>query len=212
MKERTLEYRPAARHWWKLKKDYLDGMADTVDLLLLGAFAGTGARGGQLASFLMGCLEKSPASAAEAHAPLAWRTVCRVGSGLSASQLLDLQAPLHKLMQPISEAGPPPWLSVAPLHAASFYVTDPTKAPVWELAATSVLPSPHHTSGYSLRFPRFVRERSDKDWKTHTSLPSLRALVAPPPRRSFSSLSAKRAHFRAPSARPTALCISRKRI
>lgn len=58
VKEASLAYRPDARHWWKLKRDYLEGMADTVDLLLLGAYQGSGMRGGQLASFLMGCLAR----------------------------------------------------------------------------------------------------------------------------------------------------------
>ncbi|EJW69954.1 hypothetical protein WUBG_19138, partial [Wuchereria bancrofti] len=37
-------YEPGKRHWLKVKKDYLQGgdMADTADLILLGAFYGTG--------------------------------------------------------------------------------------------------------------------------------------------------------------------------
>lgn len=84
-------------------------------------------------------------------------------------------------MRPAS-AGTPAWLSVTPLHAAAFYVADPLKAPVWEIAGTSVLASPQHTSGHSVRFPRFIRERPDKDWATHTALTQLRTLVAPPRR------------------------------
>jgi len=34
MKDCAMEYRPGKRHWYKLKRDYLDGMAD---LVLLGA-------------------------------------------------------------------------------------------------------------------------------------------------------------------------------
>jgi len=37
MKDCAMEYRPGKRHWYKLKRDYLDGMADTLDLVLLGA-------------------------------------------------------------------------------------------------------------------------------------------------------------------------------
>ena len=40
-------YEPGKRHWLKVKKDYLaDGaMADTADLLVLGAYYGTGRKG-----------------------------------------------------------------------------------------------------------------------------------------------------------------------
>ncbi len=40
-------YEPGKRHWLKVKKDYLaDGaMADTADLVVLGAYYGTGNKG-----------------------------------------------------------------------------------------------------------------------------------------------------------------------
>lgn len=40
-------YEPGKRHWLKVKKDYLCGgkMADTADLVPLGAWFGTGSKG-----------------------------------------------------------------------------------------------------------------------------------------------------------------------
>ena len=40
-------YEPGKRHWLKVKKDYLEGgaMADTADLIVLGAYYGTGNKG-----------------------------------------------------------------------------------------------------------------------------------------------------------------------
>jgi hypothetical protein len=40
-------YEPGKRHWLKVKKDYLaDGaMADTADLVVLGAYFGSGSKG-----------------------------------------------------------------------------------------------------------------------------------------------------------------------
>lgn len=40
-------YEPGKRHWLKVKKDYLNegAMADTADLVVLGAFYGQGSKG-----------------------------------------------------------------------------------------------------------------------------------------------------------------------
>ena len=44
LKDRKSTYDPGKRHWLKVKKDYLDdgAMADTADLVVLGAWYGTG--------------------------------------------------------------------------------------------------------------------------------------------------------------------------
>jgi len=52
-----------------LEKDYLAGMADSADLVVVGAYYGTGAYGGMMSVFLMGC--QDPASGQ-------WKTVCKV--------------------------------------------------------------------------------------------------------------------------------------
>ena len=40
-------YEPGKRHWLKVKKDYLaqGAMADTADLVVLGAYFGSGSKG-----------------------------------------------------------------------------------------------------------------------------------------------------------------------
>lgn len=47
MKDPHGVYEPGKRHWLKVKKDYLNEgqMADTADLLVLGAYFGTGNKG-----------------------------------------------------------------------------------------------------------------------------------------------------------------------
>lgn len=52
-------YEPSKRHWLKVKKDYLmEGtMADTADLVVLGAYYGTGKKGGLMSVFLLGCYD-----------------------------------------------------------------------------------------------------------------------------------------------------------
>ena len=55
VKDKQSVYEPGARHWLKIKKDYLVGAADTADLVVVGAWFGTGAKGGLLSVFLMAC-------------------------------------------------------------------------------------------------------------------------------------------------------------
>lgn len=57
IKDKMSKYEPGKRHWLKVKKDYLfDGaMADSADLIVLGAWYGTGQKGGMMSVFLMGC-------------------------------------------------------------------------------------------------------------------------------------------------------------
>ena len=47
LKDPQGHYEPGKRHWMKMKKDYLaeGAMADTADLVVLGAWLGTGNKG-----------------------------------------------------------------------------------------------------------------------------------------------------------------------
>lgn len=67
-------YEPGKRHWLKVKKDYLfDGkMADAADLLVLGAWFGSGKKGGMLSIYLMGCQDTRTK---------VWKTVTKVHTG-----------------------------------------------------------------------------------------------------------------------------------
>ena len=91
-------YSPNARHWFKLKKDYFD-MADTVDLVVLGAYYGKGLQArsttdGLLSIFLMGAYEKKTKQ---------WKTVCKVGNGLDEDTVLKLQKSVMSNFKKISK-------------------------------------------------------------------------------------------------------------
>ena len=88
LKDVSGTYEAAARRWWKVKKDYLQGgaMADSADLVVLGAYYGTGAKGGMMSVFLMGVFDEAAG---------VWKTVCKCGNGHDDAKMAELQVRFH---------------------------------------------------------------------------------------------------------------------
>ncbi|CAF1175052.1 unnamed protein product [Rotaria sordida] len=121
-------YEPNKRHWLKVKKDYLmEGtMADTADLVVLGAYYGTGKKGGLMSVFLLGCYDSKTDQ---------WYTVAKCGSGFDDATLEKLQIELKPNMTKISKNPNqiPKWLNISRDLIPDFIVIDPKKSPVWEI-------------------------------------------------------------------------------
>eukprot|EP00698_Gefionella_okellyi_P019808 TRINITY_DN6134_c0_g1_i1.p1 TRINITY_DN6134_c0_g1~~TRINITY_DN6134_c0_g1_i1.p1 ORF type:complete len:1270 (+),score=347.91 TRINITY_DN6134_c0_g1_i1:41-3811(+) len=174
MKDVRGEYEPAARHWLKIKKDYLHGMADSADLVVLGAYFGTGSKGGMMSTFLMGCLDRTNKSGMKQ-----FKTVCKVGNGHDDKTLAQLQKTLKmvKISQDVSLV--PTWLDVHNMHVPDFVSVDPYNSPIWEIQGAEFSDSHHHTAKFiSIRFPRVTKIRDDKDVNSSTSLSELVDLKA----------------------------------
>jgi ATP-dependent DNA ligase I len=174
IKDVKSRYEPGARHWIKLKKDYLDGMADSADLVVLGAYYGSGNKGGVLSTFLMGVWDKTiPAGGAKQ-----FKTVCKVGNGHDDAALAALNARYKGTVVPCVAKISPAWIDVHSSHMPDVFVRDPMKSDVWEIIGAEFSSTKTHTaSGISMRFPRVLKVREDKDAATATSLQELRKLV-----------------------------------
>ena len=156
----------------KVKKDYLnDGsMADSADLVVLGGWSGTGKKGGQISSFLMGVCDQDKGK---------WCTVTKVAIGFDDATLAQLQQELGPGMDRIAGDWDrvPSWLRVTRQMVPEFVVRNPDKSPVWEITGAEFSRAEMHTaSGISIRFPRVTRRRSDKTVETATTLAQLRHL------------------------------------
>ena len=147
-------YRAGARgyDWVKLKRAYESGMRDTVDLVLVGYLRGRGKR----AALGIGSL----LAAAYDPGHDRFRTVAKIGSGLSEAAWKDLRL---RLDQRACRSRPG---RVESLIEPDVWV-EPTI--VVEVLADEITRSPSHTCGktgdgpgYALRFPRMLGIREDR--------------------------------------------------
>lgn len=149
-------YQPGKRGWLKVKKDYLFGgkMADTADLVVLGAWFGSGKKGGILSIFLMGCYDSRDKL---------WKTVTKVHSGLDDAENEKVHEELINLMERADPNKVPTWLLCKKALVPDYLAKVPNKMPVWEITGAEFTNSEAHTAaGISIRFPRITKIRVDK--------------------------------------------------
>ena len=167
-------YAPNKRHWLKLKVDYLGSgqMADSADLVILGAYEGKGRHGGTYSTFLMGCLDTDNS---------VFKTVCKAHNGLDDEQIQYFTDTL--IMEDYKRENCPQWLDVSSNLEPDWIVKNPKKSPILEVSGFEFSESRYHTATdangkpFSIRFPRVTKIRNDKNYKTSTSLQELRELV-----------------------------------
>jgi DNA ligase-3 len=165
-------YEPGKRHWLKVKKDYLfDGaMADSADLIVLGAWYGTGKKGGVMSIFLMGCYDEDSDK---------FCTVTKASTGHDDKTLERLQSELDMVKISSDASKVPNWLRCTKTMVPDFVARDPKSQPVWEVTGAEFTQHDVHTAdGISIRFPRVTKIRDDKSWDSATSLKELKVLYA----------------------------------
>uniref|UniRef100_A0A2P2IVV1 ATP-dependent DNA ligase family profile domain-containing protein n=2 Tax=Rhizophora mucronata TaxID=61149 RepID=A0A2P2IVV1_RHIMU len=141
--------------WLKVKRDYLEGLNDSLDLVPIGAWHGNGRKAGWYSPFLMACYNPETEE---------FQSVCRVMSGFSdafyiqmkeffsGDKILAKKPPYYHTSE-VPDTWFPPEL-VWEIRGADF-----TISPVHQAAVGLVHPS----RGISIRFPRFVGSVSDRN-------------------------------------------------
>ncbi|PVG00774.1 putative CDC9-DNA ligase I [Serendipita vermifera] len=149
-------YEPSRRsvNWLKLKKDYLAGIGDSLDLVVVGGYYGKGKRTAVYGAFLLACYDADNEE---------WQTICKIGTGFS-DEALQEHAKILKELEIGTLRG-----DVKPGGAKPDVWFEPKV--VWEVLTADLSLSPIYTAaqglvdqrGISLRFPRFIRIRDDKN-------------------------------------------------
>lgn len=152
------KYNFGKRQWYKVKSLDKEN-CETLDLIPIAGFTGTGKNCNRLSSFLMASLDKENNR---------FISICKLGIGFSEEEM-DLKTKL--LIKTSISKTPSNYL--IPISSKPNYIFKPIE--VWEVGYDSlsisasyllgrgIIDETNVNCGLSLRFPRFLRFRSDKN-------------------------------------------------
>ncbi|TPX63558.1 hypothetical protein SpCBS45565_g06528 [Spizellomyces sp. 'palustris'] len=144
--------------WLKVKKDYIEGLADSLDLVPIGAWYGTGRKATWYSPFLMAAYNPETEQ---------YETVCKCMSGFSDAFYKEMKIKYAK------DSGntvdfPKSYYAVSDALLPDVWFL-PLEAKVWEIRGADLTLSPVHRAAAGkvddvrgIRFPRFIRTRGDK--------------------------------------------------
>lgn len=162
-------YEPSRRsmNWLKLKKDYLAGTGDSLDLVVIGGYYGKGKRTNVYGAFLLACYDADSET---------YQTICKIGTGFTEQ---DLETH-YKTLKELEISGKKGYYDVGEAKPDVYFEAKV----VWEVLTADLSLSPVYTAakglveqrGISLRFPRFIRIRDDKTSEESTSPEQIEAM------------------------------------
>ena len=148
-------------NWIKFKRQEGTRISDSIDAVILGYYTGKGRRTELgMGAFLVGAYDPETDT---------YKTIAKVGTGLSDDEwrMLKKQCDLHSSHARPSQV-------ICPDSLIPSVWVQPVL--VCEIQADEITLSPLHAAGYALRFPRFIKIRTDKSPQDATTVSELASL------------------------------------
>ena len=159
--------------WIKVKPEYMTEFGEELDCVVVGGYYGSGHRGGRLSSFLCGLRVDDDLIKRGANPQLCY-SFFKVGGGMTAGDYAEIRHRTDGKWTDYDAKNPPTeFISLAggdKQYEKPDVWIKPTESVVVSVKAASVGTTDQFKMGVTLRFPRFKRLRTDKDWKSALSI------------------------------------------
>ncbi|KAI1085362.1 ATP-dependent DNA ligase [Whalleya microplaca] len=154
--------------WIKVKPEYMQGFGETIDVIIIGGYFGSGHRGGRLSSFLGGLRVTENDIKAGAN-PEKCYSFAKVGGGFRAEDYAEIRHHTEGKWKAWDPKNPPSrYIALAGGDKVQALRPDlwirPSESLVMSVKAASVGDSDVFARGITLRFPRFKGLRLDRAW------------------------------------------------
>jgi DNA ligase-4 len=153
--------------WIKVKPDYMDEYGEAVDVVVVGAYYGSGYRGGGHSSFLCGLRVTQNDIDAGADPEKCYSFV-KVGGGFNRQNYKEINHETEGKWQVWDPKNPPSKYIELAGGDRQFERPDewirPSESVVISVKAASAGDSQSFAKGWTLRFPRFKALRLDRSW------------------------------------------------
>ncbi|KAI8623068.1 DNA ligase I [Xylariaceae sp. FL1651] len=167
--------------WIKVKPEYMHGLGQSVDVIIIGGYYGSGRRGGRLSSFMCGL--RVTESDIEAGAdPEKCYSFLKVGGGFRAEDYAEIQHLTEGKWKDWDVKKPPSrYIQLAGGEAYQYERPDvwirPSDSVVITVKAASSEETNSFASRQTLRFPRFKELRTDRSWDSALDYESFEELT-----------------------------------
>lgn len=142
--------------WFKIKPDYVGGVVDDLDLVIVGGKFGSGRHANLINKFMLAVRDGDGYDAK-------YKSFSMVGSGYSNKELMEITETLKPHLKVFQKHSPPSWLVLA--RDKPEVTVHPENSIVVQVRAAEITKSSAYATGCTLRFPRIVKTRTDKTAK-----------------------------------------------